>query len=74
MAKLFEYFGNDVIIVDTDGTRWKGHAVAYTPAIDSVNGEEEIAIQTKKGLIGYYLSDIDEIEYDRFERAKKEGE
>ena len=51
MTKLFKYFGENIVIVDTEGTKWQGHAVAYTPAIDSENGEEEIAVQTKDGLI-----------------------
>lgn len=63
MTKLFEYFGKNIAIVDAEGTKWRGHAVAYTPAIDSENGEEEIAVQTKDGLIGFSASDIDKIEY-----------
>lgn len=63
MTKLFKYFGENIVIVDTEGTKWQGHAVAYTPAIDSENGEEEIAVQTKDGLIGFSASDIDRIEY-----------
>lgn len=62
MAKLFDYFGKDIIIIDTDGNKWQGHAAAYTPAIDSENGEEEIAIQTKAGLIGFSSPDIIKIE------------
>lgn len=63
MTKLFEYFGKNIAIVDAEGTKWQGHAAAYTPAIDSENGEEEIAIQTKNGLIGFSASDIEKIEY-----------
>lgn len=58
MTNLFQYFGHDVILVDTDGVKWCGHARAYTSALDSENGEEEIAVQTDKGLIGFCSSEI----------------
>lgn len=58
MTTLFQYFGHDVLLVDTDGVTWQGHASAYTSALDSENGEEEIAVQTDKGLIGFSLSEI----------------
>lgn len=62
MTKLFTFFGKNVKIVDVDGGVWEGYAAAYTPAIDSENGEEEIAVQTKSGLIGFYTSDIRSIQ------------
>jgi len=63
MTKLYAFFGKNVKIVDVDGEVWEGYASAYTPAIDSENGEEEIAVRTKSsGLIGFYASDIRSIQ------------
>ena len=62
MTKLYAFFGKNVKIVDVDGEVWEGYASAYTPAIVSENGEEEIAVQTKSGLVGFYVSDIRSIE------------
>ena len=62
MTKLYAFFEKNVKIVDVDGEVWEGYASAYTPAIDSENGEEESAVQTKSGLVGFYASDIRSIE------------
>ena len=64
MTDLFEYFGRNVTIIDLDGTKWQGYAAAYTPAIDSENGEEELAVRTDKGMIGFCSSDIKTIQVD----------
>lgn len=64
MTDLFEYFNRYVTIIDSDGTKWQGYAAAYTPAIDSENGEEELAVRTDKGIIGFCLSDIKTIQAD----------
>ncbi len=58
---LYDCFCEDVDIVDVDGTKWIGHVTAYTPAIDSETGEEEIAVQTNSGVIGFCASEIKSI-------------
>lgn len=62
MTSLYDYFGRDVSIVDVDGKKWCGNVTAYTSAIDSETGAEEIAVRTSDGLIGFCLSDIEIIE------------
>ncbi len=60
--KLFDFFRKTVNLTDCDGGRWNGKVSAYTPAIDSEIGEEEIAIEIKDGrLIGFTESEIKEI-------------
>ncbi len=62
MMKLSEYFGKDVFITDVDGSNWQGYVVTYTPAIDSDVGEDEIAVRTDAGLIGFCSSEIETIQ------------
>lgn len=62
MTDLFDYFGRNVTIIDSDGTKWQGYAAAYTSAIDNENGEEELAVRTDKGVIGFCSSDITAIQ------------
>lgn len=59
---LSDYFGKDVSIVDVDGAKWLGHVAAYTPAIDSEVGEDEVAVRTESGLIGFCSSEIKTIQ------------
>lgn len=61
MKSLFMYFGHEVTLADTDGVEWHGYARAYTSSIDSENGEEEIALRTTDGLIGFSASEIKNI-------------
>lgn len=59
--KLYDFFRKTVYLTDCDGKQWNGKVSAYTPAIDSEIDEEEIAIETKDGLIGFTKSEIKEI-------------
>ena len=63
MTDLFQYLGHDIALVDTDGVEWYGHVRAYTSVLDSEDEEEEIALRTDKGLIGFRASEIKKIEY-----------
>ena len=56
--KLFNYFCENVVLQDCDGTVWLGYAAYYTPAIDSEDGEDELAVRTERGLIGFRESEI----------------
>lgn len=64
MESLFDYLGHEVFLIDTDDVEWRGYARAYTSALDSENGEEEIALRTKSGLIGFSSSEIKSIKKD----------
>ena len=63
MKNLFDYFDKNVILLSTSGRRWHGKVVAYTSEFDSENGEEEIALRTTEGLIGFSASEIEKIEF-----------
>lgn len=62
MNELFDFFGKDVVLLSMMGRRWRGKVAAYTPELDSENGEEEIALRTTEGLIGFSASEIEKIE------------
>ncbi len=59
--KLYSFFRKTVNLTDCEGKQWNGKVSAYTPAIDCEIDEEEIAIETKYGLIGFTKSEIREI-------------
>ena len=54
---LYDYFCENVVLQDCDGTVWHGYAAYYTPAIDSEDGEDELAVRllSKKAV---HLSDF----------------
>ena len=62
---LFDYFCENVVLQDCDGTVWHGYAAYYTPAIDSEDGEDELAVRTERGLVGFRESEIRSIRIDR---------
>lgn len=63
MRSLEEYFNKRVRIVDIDNKEFKGYVETYTPAIDSDEELEEIAILDKSNnLIGFNEEEIKSIE------------
>ena len=63
MIKLEEYFNKRVRIVDIDNKEFRGYEETYTPAIDSDEELEEIAILDKSNnLIGFNEEEIKLIE------------
>lgn len=63
MIKLEEYFNKRVRIVDIDNKEFRGYVETYTPAIDSDEELEEIAILDKSNdLIGFNEEEIKLIE------------
>ena len=62
---LYDYFCENVVLQDCDGTVWHGYAAYYTPAIDSEDGEDELAVRTERGLVGFRESEILSIRIDR---------
>ena len=63
MNELFDFFDKNVVLLSTSGRRWHGKVAAYTSELDSENGEEEIALRTTEGLIGFSASEIEKIEF-----------
>lgn len=63
MIKLEEYFNKRVRIIDIDNKEFRGYVETYTPAIDSDEELEEIAILDKlNNLIGFNVEEIKLIE------------
>jgi hypothetical protein len=63
LRSLEEYFNKRVRIVDIDNKEFKGYVETYTPAIDSDEELEEIAILDKSNnLIGFNEEEIKSIE------------
>ena len=63
--KLKKYFNKNVKIICTDGEVIEGFVETYTPSIDSLEEQEEIAIYkkgTKWPLIGIMENEIKSIE------------
>ncbi len=59
---LLEYYQKNVVLTDIDTVIWHGKVETYTPAADSEDSIEEIAIMTKeKGLIGFRIDEIKSI-------------
>lgn len=59
MKSLFEYFNKNVRLTDIDGKQWTGYVETYTPAIDSDENIESIAIMTsKQGLTEFMATEI----------------
>ena len=48
---LFDYFCENVVLQDCDGTVWHGYVDTFIPAIDSEDEEDEISLITNKGYI-----------------------
>lgn len=63
MKSLKEYFNKTVKIVDIDNQEFNGYVETYTPAIDSDDEVEEIAIKPKglNNLIGFNAHEIKSI-------------
>lgn len=59
---LKNYFNKNVRIVDIDGNEIKGYVETYTPAIDSDEEVEEIAVKSDAKLIGITENEIQLIE------------
>lgn len=59
---LIGYLNKNVKIVDIDGIEITGYVKTYTPAIDSDDSIEEIAIQSNGKLIGIGENEIQSIE------------
>lgn len=59
---LKSYFNKNVRIVDIDGNEIKGYVETYTPAFDSDEEVEEIAIKSDTKLIGITENEIQLIE------------
>lgn len=59
---LKDYFNKNVKIIDIDGNEMKGYVETYTPAIDSDEEVEEIAIKSDAKLIGITENEIQSIE------------
>lgn len=65
MNHLKQYLGKYIRLIDTEGEEFIGYANIYTGANDNENGQEDIAIQTRKdSLVGFYFyeNDIESIE------------
>lgn len=64
MKSLKQYFNKMVKITDIDNEEFKGYVETYTPAVDSEDGTEEIAIKPKgsNSLIGFNANEIKSIE------------
>jgi hypothetical protein len=64
VKSLKEYFNKTVRIVDIDNKKFIGYVETYTPAIDSDEEVEEIAIKPKgsNNLIGFNKNEIKSIE------------
>lgn len=64
MNSLKEYFNKTVKIVDIDNQKFIGYVETYTPAIDSDEEVEEIAIKPKGSynLVGFNKNEIKSIE------------
>lgn len=64
MKSLKEYFNKTVTITDIDNKKFNGYVETYTPAIDSDDNVEEIAIKPKgsDNLIGFNADEIKSIE------------
>ena len=55
---LFQYFQKNVVIQDCNAVIWHGFVTAYTPEIDAEDEREEIAVRTRRGLIGFHEEEI----------------
>lgn len=63
MKLLEEYLNKKVRIIDIDNQKFIGYVETYTPAIDSEEGLEEIAIlDNENKLIGFNENEIKSIE------------
>lgn len=64
MNSLKDYFNKTVKIVDIDNEKFIGYVETYTPAVDSDEEVEEIAIKPKgsRHLIGFNENEIKSIE------------
>lgn len=64
MKSLKKYFNKTVKITDVDNKEFSGYVETYTPAIDSEDEIEEIAIKPKglNSLIGFKANEIKSIE------------
>lgn len=59
---LLNYFQKNVMLTDIDGVVWHGKVETYTPAADSEENVEEIAIMTdEQGLTGFRIDEIKSI-------------
>lgn len=47
---------------------WHGFVTAYTPEIDAEDEREEIAVRTRRGLIGFHEEEIRSIKVVKDER------
>lgn len=62
MIDLSKYFNKNVRIIDDEDKKWEGFVETYTPAIDTEDNIEEIAIKTGGQLIGLTAQEIKSIE------------
>ena len=62
---LFQYFQENVTIQDCNGVIWHGFVATYTPAIDTEDEREEIAVRTKRGLIEFHEDEIRTIRIEK---------
>ena len=65
---LFQYFQKNVVIQDCNGVIWHGFVTAYTPEIDAEDERGEIAVRTRRGLIGFHEEEIRSINVVKDER------
>jgi len=59
---LIDFFCKNVKIIDVDGKQWFGFVETFTPAIDSEDNIDEIAITANNHLIGFRKDEIKTIE------------
>lgn len=66
MKRLYEYFGKDIKLIDSDDKTWEGFVSGYVPAGDIEDDQDEFITLRMPGVKGrvtvFYPSDIKSIE------------
>ncbi|MBS4872263.1 MAG: hypothetical protein KHZ78_05450 [Peptoniphilus sp. oral taxon 375] len=58
---LIEYWGEQVILTDVDGTVFEGFCSSYTPAEDNPDEKESIDLKIKGQIYTFFKDEIETI-------------